>query len=259
MNIDAYLTRIGATRPTALDAENLAQLHRAHLLTVPFENLDLHRESRPPLLLDEDSLFEKIVTTRRGGYCYEVNHLFAIALAELGFKVSLLSARPKVSTGNYAPEFDHLCLLVELDEPWLADVGFGDLFLRPLRLNERDRQADGSLEYRIDPQVQDHWMLLRTDEAGSWWEQYLFHLQPRQIEEFEERNRFHQTSPASHFTRHPVVTQATQEGRITLTGQLLVTTKGLEQKTETIRDRDHRFSILQEIFGLEPTGLQDLI
>ncbi|MGE5735060.1 MAG: arylamine N-acetyltransferase family protein, partial [Acidobacteriota bacterium] len=133
MDVAAYLDRIGYSGPTEPTAETLCWLHRAHMLTVPFENLDiaLHRA----ILLDRDKFIKKIVGERRGGFCYELNGAFAALLEELGFEVTLLSARVPRQDGSESPEFDHLTLRVDLEEPWLADVWFGDFILEPLRLS----------------------------------------------------------------------------------------------------------------------------
>ena len=111
MDVDAYLTRIGATR-----ASDLPDLHRRHQTAVPFENLSIHLGEQ--ISLDPGDLFDKIVTRGRGGFCYELNGLFAVLLEMLGHKVTRVSAR--VGDG---PPFDHLALLV--DDAWLVDVGFG--------------------------------------------------------------------------------------------------------------------------------------
>ena len=135
LDLSAYLDRIGYSGPLAPTADVLRDLHRAHMFSVPFENLDiaLGRE----IVCDDDSFIRKIVEQRRGGFCYELNGAFARLLREFGFRVTLLSARVPREDGSYSPEFDHLALRVDLDEPWLADVGFGDSFLEPLLLNTR--------------------------------------------------------------------------------------------------------------------------
>src|SRR5689334_2014409 len=130
--LSRYLDRIGYTGFREPTAEVLRQIHRAHLFTVPFENLDiaLGRE----IVCDEEPFLRKIVDRRRGGFCYELNGAFATLLRELGFAVTLLSGRVPRQDGSLSPEFDHLALRVDLEELWLADVGFGDSFLDPLRL-----------------------------------------------------------------------------------------------------------------------------
>src|SRR5258708_22032942 len=122
MNLAAYLTRIGYKGSLQVSAEALRQLHLAHVLAVPFENLDIHLGRLS--VLQEEAFCRKIVEERRGGFCYEQNGLFAAVLRDLGFPVTLLSAR----VGEGSPEFDHLTLLVPLEERWLADVGFGESF-----------------------------------------------------------------------------------------------------------------------------------
>ena len=122
----AYLKRINYRGPLAPTAETLRRLQVAHLLSVPFENLSIH--TGEPIVLDDDALFEKIVVRRRGGFCYELNGLFAALLRALGFHVEMLSAGVVSQAGEFGPEFDHMTLLVSLAERWLADVGFGDSF-----------------------------------------------------------------------------------------------------------------------------------
>ena len=132
MAISAYLARIRYSGPLNCTSETLKQLQLAHLLTVPFENLSIH--AAEPIVLDETALFDKIVRRRRGGFCYEVNGLFAWLLKALGFEVAMLSAGVANDHGVFSPDFDHMTLLVRLDEPWLADVGFGDSFVEPIKL-----------------------------------------------------------------------------------------------------------------------------
>jgi len=133
-DVSAYLARINYSGSTVPTCETLRSLHHAHLLTVPFENLDIGLGR--PIVLDEDALVRKIVERRRGGFCYELNGAFAALLQAMGFRVSLLSARVSREAGGESPEFDHLTLRVDLKHPWLADVGFGELFLEPLRIED---------------------------------------------------------------------------------------------------------------------------
>ena len=122
LNLASYLARIGYTGPTTPTAEVLRAIHRRHLLTVPFENLDIARATK--IVCEEDAFLRKIVDRNRGGFCYEMNGAFAALLRGLRFEVSLLSARVPREDGTETPEFDHMTLRVDLDKPWLADVGF---------------------------------------------------------------------------------------------------------------------------------------
>lgn len=147
MDVSAYLDRINYHGPLSPTPEVLRDLHRAHMFTVPFENLDIHIPRE--IVCDEKHFIHKVVNERRGGFCYELNGAFAALLRALGFHVTLLSARVPCADGSDGPEFDHLTLRVDLDEPWLADVGFGDSFLEPLRLQPGRKQTQGDRVYRI--------------------------------------------------------------------------------------------------------------
>ena len=132
MDVAAYLDRIGYRGLIARTPETLRLLHRSHLEAVPFENLDIWRSRS--IVLDEQLIVRKIVEERRGGFCYELNSAFGGLLRKLGFRVTMLSGRFRREDMSDGPEFDHLALRVDLDETWLADVGFGDSFLEPLLL-----------------------------------------------------------------------------------------------------------------------------
>jgi N-hydroxyarylamine O-acetyltransferase len=138
----AYLERINYHGPLVPAAETLRGLQVAHLLTVPFENLSIH--AGQPIVLEDDALFTKIVTNRRGGFCYEANGLFAALLQALGFDVTMLSAGVANANGKFGPDFDHMALMVQLEERWLVDVGFGDSFFEPLLLDEAGEQQQGN-------------------------------------------------------------------------------------------------------------------
>src|SRR5881275_1832993 len=106
---EAYLDRIDALRPARADAAALRELHRLHQLAVPFENLSIHLDE--PISLDEPDLVDKIVTRRRGGFCYELNGAFALLLEALGARVSRVAAQV-YGDGRLGPPFDHLALVV---------------------------------------------------------------------------------------------------------------------------------------------------
>jgi N-hydroxyarylamine O-acetyltransferase len=247
MNIDAYLKRInysGSLEPTA---ETLRALQVAHLFAVPFENLSIH--AGEPIVLNEDALFGKIVENRRGGFCYEANGLFASLLRALGFEVAMLSAGVATRDGGFGPDFDHMTLMVTLAERWLVDVGFGDSFLEPLLLDSRDEQVQGTRAFRI---IEDNSRLIlqRRDAGGDWVPQYRFTLQPHTFADYEQMCHFHQTSPESHFTKAPLCSLATADGRITLTGLRLITTSIQQRSEHPLADRDSFDHTLRDQFGI---------
>lgn len=117
-----YLERINYHGSREPILPNLQALHEAHMLAMPFEDLDIPLGRA--IVLNEAFLWTKIVEHHRGGFCYELNGLFALLLRTLGFQVDMLSAAAARSTGGFGPDFDHLTLLVHLEQDWLADVGF---------------------------------------------------------------------------------------------------------------------------------------
>ncbi len=249
MNTDAYLRRIGYRGPRDPALGTLRRLHVAHLRAVPFENLDIALGRL--ISLDPDAMFRKIVDRRRGGYCYELNGLFALLLRELGFHVDILSAGVAKLDGGYSPEFDHMALRVDLEEPWLADVGFGDLFLEPLRLDAGGVQEEGARSFRTDREGERH-VLSMQDPGEAWKPQYRFTTNPHRIEDFEDRNQWQQTSPESHFTRNSICSRATADGRITLSGLRLIETTGSTRRERTLNE-DERWAVLRDSFHIELT------
>jgi N-hydroxyarylamine O-acetyltransferase len=266
-----YLERIHCTgelnrEPLNLSLALLSTLHEAHLLAVPFENLSIHYGQ--PIRLEDEALYDKIVRRRRGGFCYELNGLFAWLLRQLEFTVTLLSAQVAQSDGNFTPEFDHLALLLHnLDgADWLADVGFGDSFRRPLRMQPAIEQ-DGadSYQYRLllvdathagdDGDANDGaWLMQRrdkqqTDETG-WESQYRFTCQPHDMADFADRCRYHQTSPDSHFTQKRVCSLALPDGRLTLSERRLITTLHGGRVERDLASEDECQEVLAERFGI---------
>lgn len=251
MDVSAYLGRIGYRGTPAPTAETLRRLHVAHLLTVPFENLSIH--AGEPVVLDDAALFDKVVGRKRGGFCYELNGLFGALLRGLGFRVEMLSAAVANSAGGFGPEFDHMALLVTLEERWLADVGFGDSFVEPLLLDERAEQAQGSRAFRIEEEG-GRLLLLRRDAGGAWEPQYRFGLEPHAFADYAEMCRFHQTSPESHFTRGRVCSRLTAEGRVTLSGARLIETRGGERVERELAGDEEREAALLEHFQISMRG-----
>jgi N-hydroxyarylamine O-acetyltransferase len=245
----AYLSRIGATPPAGPTLAALSSLHRAHLLAVPFESLDIHLGR--PIRLDTAGLVAKVVGDRRGGYCYELNGLFALLLQALGYDVDLVSARVATSEGGLTDDFDHLTLVVRseaMDEPVLADVGFGDAFIEPLPLRHgfvrREPGKDVGLVLEGD-----HWHYRERRDGEPWHMQYVFTTTAHPLPDFEPRNVWQQTSADSHFTRRRVASRLTQTGRITLSDRRLVVTSHGRREERELDDAEVA-TALHEDFGI---------
>lgn len=247
LNVEAYLQRMKHKGSLSPSAETLKQLQLAHLQTVPFENLSIHRGE--PIVLNDAALFDKIVQRRRGGFCYELNGLFAALLRELGFKVDMLSAQVVDGAGVVGPPFDHMTLHVHLEQPWLADVGFGDSFLEPLVLEEGSEQRQGNRAYQILREAAMLKVLQRIDD-GEWKEQYRFTLKPYEYSDYTQMCQYHQTSPNSHFTRARICSRATPDGRITLSGMRFIKTTHGDRYEKEIENEEEYESLLTENFGI---------
>lgn len=238
-----YLDRFGAARPVPPDVHGLRALQLAHLKAVPFENLSIHLGE--PISLDHDALFDKLVNRRRGGFCYEQNGLFAALLTALGYRVTLLAARV-FGGGRLGPLFDHLALRVDLDEPWLVDVGFGDFADEPLRLDERGEQKDAAGVFQI---VQAPGDLGDLDVLHNGEHGYRLTARPYELADFAPTCWWHSTSPDSHFTRSPVCSIRTEEGRTTISGRKLIVTRQGE-RTERILNENELLPAYLEHFGV---------
>ena len=251
MNIKAYLERINYYGSLAPTAETLRALQVAHLLAVPFENLSIH--AGQPIVLEDDALFTKIVENRRGGFCYEANGLFAALLRALGFDVAMLSAEVANAEGEFGPNFDHMTLMVSLDQRWLVDVGFGDSFREPLLLDEPGEQVQGSRAYQIVSEGS-YLVLRRRDEGDQWKAQYRFTLKTYTYADYAEMCHYHQTSPLSHFTRSRICSRTTKEGRITLSEMRFITTSesgaGEVRHERTLTSEEEYADVLRERFGI---------
>jgi N-hydroxyarylamine O-acetyltransferase len=242
---EAYLLRLGDRGPREPNPDTLTRLHRAHLRAVPFENLDICLGV--PIRLELPALYDKIVARGRGGFCYELNGLFGWLLGTLGFRLELLSARV-FDDGRPGREFDHLLLLVDLGDRWIADVGFGDSFVEPLPLDGGPVRQDGS-DYRLVTEGPDR--ILERRRAGAGWKpQYAFTLTPRRLADFGPMCEFQQTSPESAFTGRSVCSRATAGGRITLSNGRLIVTEGERREERAVAGVEECRALLAERFGV---------
>lgn len=252
MDVDAYLARIGYRGPRDPTVATLRALHSAHMDAVPFENLDI--VAGRPIVLEEEALFDKIVSRRRGGFCYELNGLFSALLRELGFPVTRLSAGVLNEDGTFGPDFDHMTLLVELEDRWLADVGFGDSCREPLLLDEPGHQVRDGRVFRVAHDGRQGTMLIHRDSTPDG---YRFDFGGHSFADYGEMCHFHQTSPESPFTQKRLCSRATPTGRITLSGTRLIVTAGGQRQERQLTNDEWRRALVEH-FGIDPSGLLPL-
>ncbi len=247
--LSSYLERIGHRGPVAPDRDTLAALQRAHRLAVAFENLDilLGRGIR----LDPDRLFDKLVSARRGGYCFEQNALFLAMLQAIGFEAQPLLARVWLGVEETPPRTHTLNLVsLERGDDMIADVGFGGSFVPPMRLEAGTETVtpDGARHrLRQDP---DHGWMLERDGGDGWGRQYSFTLERVWPADLEAANHFTATRPETRFTTLRIASATTQDGYVSLVDRTLTTSRMGRSEAREISTADDYRRILAETFGL---------
>ena len=248
----AYLNRVGLAAPVAGDAAGLRTLHRAHQLTVPFENLSIHLGE--PISLDERDLIDKIVHRRRGGFCYELNGTFALLLEALDARVSRVAARVYGEAG-LGPPFDHLALIVRPVDgsgPWLADVGFGSHSDYPLLLDLSNDQDDPAGRFRLaDAGAGD------IDVLKDGKPQYRIEIRERSLADCVPTCWWQQTSPLSHFTRSTICSRLTPDGRVSISGRTLIRTQGGTRTERRLDTDDLLLAAYRDHFGVVLSRVPD--
>ena len=251
MDVPLYLARIQYFKPIKPDVQTLQGIQFAHMLNVPFENLDIGLKR--PIDLTEEALWNKIVIQKRGGFCYELNGLLAWLLKQIGFEVTYLNARVYNREGKPGIDFDHLALLVKVPDQsgrWLVDAGFGDSFNEPLNFEEPGEQVQGLRSYRLE-QTSDGYITWQRNYDGSWERQYFFDLQPRNFPvDYESACLYHQTSPHSSFTRGSIISRATPDGRVSLEDGRLILTKDGRRSEKTVENKDEYHALLEQYFDV---------
>jgi N-hydroxyarylamine O-acetyltransferase len=241
--LDQYLERLGLERPVFPDVGTLRRLHAAHLERVPFENLSIGLDE--PITLERDALVSKILDRGRGGFCYELNGLFAELLCTIGYQVTLLGAR--VWTGSrYGPPLDHLVLLVRCSEgsEWLADVGFGAHSRYPLALKIDVDQPDPDGTFHSEESDGD----VTVTKDGIV--QYQVEQHPRGLSDFDAMCWYQQHSPSSHFTRNMICSRAAANGRISLREDVLLVTDDGNKREIPLIDDSAILTAYRESFGI---------
>ena len=248
MDIKRYLERIAYVGPTSPTLEVLSSLQMLHLLNVPFENLDIHRKTK----IDLTNLFDKIVTRRRGGFCYELNGLFYELLIQIGFTVKMVSARVYDGKGNYGAEFDHMALIVQImGDSYLADVGFGEFLFFPMKIELNKDISDPRGIFRIETFDEFYQVVKKKNTDGSFIPEYIFSAKERRLEEFNEMCNYHQTNIASHFTQKRICSLPTANGRITLTGNTLKVTENGEVRETVLNNEEEVAQKLWDHFEIK--------
>jgi N-hydroxyarylamine O-acetyltransferase len=216
-DLDAYFSRIGYSGPRSPTLATLRAIHALQPAAIPFESLDVFL--RRPIRLDLASLQQKLVGERRGGYCFELNGLFAGALKALGFSITPLSARVRWMAPPDRPEGGrtHTLIRVELPEgTFLADVGFGGhLLAGPIRLEREIEQTTPAATVRLVGEDA-YFILQALLPKKGWQDLYSFTLEPALAVDYEVGNWYTSTSPRSRFYADFLAERLTSRSRLSV-------------------------------------------
>ncbi|MCR3922569.1 MAG: arylamine N-acetyltransferase [Firmicutes bacterium] len=254
-NLDAYFKRIKYEGPTDVSFETLKALHTAHTLNIPFENLDVYL--RKPILIDCETLFNKLVTNKRGGYCFEMNGLFSCVLEAMGFNVKTLLTKGRRRDGRDFAARTHQVLLVEIDgQKYLADVGFGNNGLTSPILLETDleqQQLTHTFRLVSDP---DHSYRLQYKVDGEYTPLFAFTLDACTLADCQMSNHYTATYPESLFRKIRMCTMPTLEGRVTL-NEMTFKILANGELTETLLANEEEYKqVLKQYFNLDLDTIQ---
>lgn len=245
MELDLYLKRIGFAGEPRPDLETLRRVHRAHVETIPYENLDL--QLGVPVDRTPEAAFEKLVLRKRGGWCYEMNGLLGWALEEIGFKVTRLAGGVHRETYGDDMIGNHLVLLVDLDETWIADAGFGDGLIEPIPLEEGPFKT-GPLDCMLQ-RIENGWWRYNNDPEGGA-PSFDFHPDVRDESLLEQSCRRLQTDPASSFVLNAVVQRWVNDEHISLRGRVFTKVSESGKTSSILPDASTYAQMLERDFNL---------
>jgi N-hydroxyarylamine O-acetyltransferase len=248
-SLELYFKRIGYSGEPGADIATIAEIMRCQLFSVPFENLDVQAGKIVSLVPEE--IFEKIVGRGRGGYCYEVNGLFAMALQALGIPYRLVAARPMFYPVRRPRT--HMAIVLEAGgAQWLCDLGFGSYGIRaPLNLSRIDIEIQQDFDTFVLHKSGEHEYLLKALVEGEWMNQFAFDLSPQEWIDFMPANYLNSTHPDAVFVQKLLLVLHHPQGRNILLGDMLKTMRqGVIEKQSVTPDM--RSDILAQHFRLQP-------
>ena len=247
MRLPEYFDRIGYEGPAAPDLATFRAIHRAHALSLAYENLDVQLQI--PVSRDPAAAFDKIVRRRRGGWCYEMNGLLGAALREIGFEVTFLAGAAMRDSAGDGAIGNHLVLLARIDgEDFIGDVGFGDGLVDPVRLREGPTNGN-PFDCALHPLGGGWWRYVNDPRSGG----PSFDFSPAVTDEalLEKNCACLQRDPASPFVQNAVAQRWTGDAHYSMRGRVLRTLTATEDRKNLITSANDYVSALKEVFGID--------
>lgn len=247
-DLDSYLARIEWDGPREPAFVTLAGVLRAHMTHIPFENLDvlLGRGIR----IDLDSVYTKLVTARRGGYCFEHGVLLQSALSQLGFQPVVHTARVVLMRPRSEAALTHMFLTIDLDnQRWVLDPGFGGLApLVPVPLAPAAVHDGRDVHRMVDRGGE--WVL-EVELNGAWTPLWSSTLEPAEPVDFVMGNHFVSTFPTSPFVTTLMLRAITPTGRVSVANRALTRRHDGREEKQVIENRAELRTVLNEDFGFD--------
>ncbi|MCB2113206.1 MAG: arylamine N-acetyltransferase [Parvularculaceae bacterium] len=254
MNLNAYLARIGVRGPVKPDIDGLRRVHRAHALSLTYENLDVQLGA--PSDRSAANAFDKIVNRRRGGWCYEMNGLLGWALDEIGFRVTRLAGAVMREKSGDDVIGNHLVLLVEIDDArFICDVGFGSGPIDPFAMREGPISI-GAFNYRLSDLGSGWWRFTEDERMGAM--SYDFNRAVDDEAMLERQCRFLQTDPSSPFMQNAVLQRWAEDTHYSMRGRVLRILSPRGENKSLIETADEYARAVRDVFGVECPDAQKL-
>ncbi|HXA39793.1 MAG TPA: arylamine N-acetyltransferase [Phenylobacterium sp.] len=247
MELAAYLERIGFSGQARPDLATLRALHRAHLAAIPYENLDVQLGRR--VTPDPAAAFDKLVTRRRGGWCYEMNGVLGAALGAIGFKVTRLAGGVMRAVAGDSATGNHLVLLVDVaGQPWIADVGLGGGTLEPYRLAAGPVSISG-YDFRLEGADDGWWRFHNHPNFGA--PSFDFRLAPADPAMLAAKCDWLQSAPESIFVQHLIVHRFRREEALQIVDRTLHRVTPDRVEKTVMQSADELVAVLAADFGLD--------
>jgi N-hydroxyarylamine O-acetyltransferase len=246
LDLASYLRRIGYEGRVAPDLATLRRVQRRHLMSIPYENLDV--QLGRPVGFEIARIFDKLVGRRRGGWCYEMNGLLEWALRQIGFDVMRLVGAGNRDMNGDAARGNHLVLGVRLDQLYLVDVGFADGLLEPVPVAEGPI-AQGLRNFRLDAQPDGAWRF--HNHAQALASSFDFWDEPADEATLTEKCLWLQSAPESMFVQNAICVKFESDAIVSLRGRVLRRLTATEGTTSLLMSADELREALDRAFNIE--------